>query len=233
MRHPANTSPRRSPRAALNAGTMPRNRNAARYRLVKNICAGHHRQWFMLTRTTRLMLLFLPLLLCHAVLADQVVQIMAIDEMAHEDSRYPQRGIETSQTRSRKASFQVWRSGPPFFPLPVSYWVGGTASNGVDYVALPGRVTIPAGKQFARIVVHPIDDAVPEWRRVGSNVVLTESVVLTVRPSSSYHVGPQRSAKVFIRDHLPTYTGSVGIIVNSVPISINDIPFVAVPIGQP
>ena len=54
----------------------------------------------------------------------------------------------------------------------VSYAIGGTASNGVDYLALPATVTIPAGQRKATIVVVPIDDSLPE--RI-------ETVVLALR----------------------------------------------------
>src|SRR6185503_4119059 len=46
--------------------------------------------------------------------------------------------------------------------LHVVYSVRGTASNGVDYVLLPGYVDIPAGAETANIVVQPIDDEVME-----------------------------------------------------------------------
>src|SRR6266567_1094390 len=46
--------------------------------------------------------------------------------------------------------------------LNVLYHIGGTASNGVDYVALSNIVTIPAGAFAANIVVTPIDDALVE-----------------------------------------------------------------------
>ncbi len=39
--------------------------------------------------------------------------------------------------------------------LSVSYTVGGSATNGVDYVFLPGVITIPAGSAQATILVNP------------------------------------------------------------------------------
>ena len=42
------------------------------------------------------------------------------------------------------------------------YDIGGTASNGVDYVALPGFVTIPPGERRALITIVPIDDGPPD-----------------------------------------------------------------------
>src|SRR5205823_5044478 len=60
------------------------------------------------------------------------------------------------------ASFVVRRSGPTNSELTVVYAIGGSASNGVDYVELPGSVIIPAGERGARIVVTPIDDTLVE-----------------------------------------------------------------------
>ncbi len=56
----------------------------------------------------------------------------------------------------RTASFAVTRTGGDFTQsLDVSYTVGGTAMNGVDYVFLPGVITIPAGSAQATILVNP------------------------------------------------------------------------------
>ena len=46
--------------------------------------------------------------------------------------------------------------------LTVFYTIQGTASNGVDYVALPGSVTIPAGSLYVDIPVDILGDAVAE-----------------------------------------------------------------------
>jgi hypothetical protein len=93
------------------------------------------------------------------------------------------------------ATFVVRRHGATNDPLTVSYEIGGTASNGVDYVALPGSVTVPAGKRTAQIVVTPIDDSLSEG---------IETVVLTVRPSPAYTVGvPLRAAAIIIDNDQP------------------------------
>ncbi len=47
-------------------------------------------------------------------------------------------------------------------PLDVSYGIGGSATNGVDYLALSGTVTIPAGAASADVIISPILDALPE-----------------------------------------------------------------------
>ena len=57
--------------------------------------------------------------------------------------------------------FTIRRDGPTNASLTVTYDLGGTASNGVDYVELPGTATIPAGEQSTLISVVPIDDGPP------------------------------------------------------------------------
>ena len=57
----------------------------------------------------------------------------------------------------KDALFTVRRFGDAGNPITVNYSIGGTASNGVDYVALPGYATIPAGIDYALIPIIPID----------------------------------------------------------------------------
>jgi len=90
------------------------------------------------------------------------------------------------------ATFVVGRHGSTNDDLAVHYEIGGTASNGVDYVALSGAATIPAGRHSAQIVVVPIDDALPEW---------IETVVLRLRPSPDYTVGFPAQATALIIDN--------------------------------
>jgi hypothetical protein len=84
--------------------------------------------------------------------------------------------------------------------LRVYYALRGTASNGVDYAALPGVVTIAAGERAAGIVINPIDDTLPEH-------VETVEVQLQLPPPSlpgttaqPYQLG-HRSAGAFILDN--------------------------------
>src|SRR5204863_3129994 len=48
------------------------------------------------------------------------------------------------------------RTGSTARPLAVSYSLGGTATNGVDYAPLFGSATIPAGATNVAIVVSPL-----------------------------------------------------------------------------
>ncbi len=90
----------------------------------------------------------------------------------------------------KNAIFAVKRFGNANSDLTVDYSIGGTASIGVDYAALPGFVTVPAGSAYALIPIVPIDTG-------ASNV--SKTVVLTLTPSTNtppdYIVGfPPRAA---------------------------------------
>jgi hypothetical protein len=95
----------------------------------------------------------------------------------------------------KTAAFTVFRRGDTNGGLTLPYGIGGTASNGVDYVAIPGFVTIPSGTRSAAITIIPIDDGPPD---------VTKTVVLTLRPSTNtppdYAVGYPSNAAVIILD---------------------------------
>lgn len=82
-------------------------------------------------------------------------------------------------------------------PLTVNFALGGTASNGMDYLALAGAVTIPAGASHAVVNLSPIDDRSTEG---------SETVTLTLAPSFDYFVRSPESATVTIEDNDPPPT---------------------------
>jgi hypothetical protein len=94
--------------------------------------------------------------------------------------------------------FTVYRTTTPCLSctLTVYYRLSGTATNGVDYANLTGKVTILGGATSADIVVSPIDDSMHEG---------TETVIATLIacPSTStcYLIGSASSATVFIADN--------------------------------
>ena len=99
----------------------------------------------------------------------------------------------------KDAVFTVHRFGITNNDLTVNYDVGGTASNGVDYVALPGYATIPAGGRDALITVVPIDDGPPD---------VNKTVILALTPSTNnppdYLLGfPRRAAAIIIDSNVP------------------------------
>jgi hypothetical protein len=99
----------------------------------------------------------------------------------------------------KTAIFAVRRFGDTNSDLTVTYSIGGTASNGVDYVAPPGAVTIAAGESRAFIPIVPIDDGPPD---------VNKTVILTLTPDTNsppvYVIGfPPRAAAVILDSNGP------------------------------
>lgn len=137
-----------------------------------------------------------------------IVAITAVDGLAAEGTncwRGPGIGLCPDCPRTNcgpnVAIFAVHRQGPTNEPLNVHYRLGGTAENGVDYVALPGEVLIPAGARRARIVVEPIDDDLIE--RVETVILALQPSPLDVHPPP-YLVGrPARAAAIIVDNDGP------------------------------
>ncbi len=96
----------------------------------------------------------------------------------------------TIENDATPARFTVTRTGSNSNALTVGYTISGTATNGVDYIALPGFVTIPSGAASANIAITTIDDALNEGR---------ETVTLTLADSAAYLIGTG-TATVAIED---------------------------------
>jgi hypothetical protein len=132
-----------------------------------------------------------------------IVTIEAADPYASEGPRpFLTAGVAPWAEIIDVAAFVVKRDRGTNHPLVVHYAVGGTASNGVDYESLRGRVEIPEGAWSARVVVQPLDDDLIEG---------TETVVLSLEPIACprvippppecYIVGEPSRAIAFIRDN--------------------------------
>ena len=101
----------------------------------------------------------------------------------------------------KDARFTVHRLGTTNDDVVVHYNIGGTASNGVDYVALPGVVTVSAGQREAFIPIIPIDDGPPD---------ITSTVVLSLLPDTNYVVGfPPKAAAVILDGVWPRATAAL------------------------
>jgi hypothetical protein len=95
----------------------------------------------------------------------------------------------------KSATFVVRCFGPTNDSLTVSYAIGGTATNGTDYVPLSGSVTINAGDRAAQIPLIPIDDGPPD---------ITSTVILKLIPATNYVVGfPARAAAIILDGPFP------------------------------
>jgi uncharacterized protein (DUF1800 family) len=88
------------------------------------------------------------------------------------------------------AVFTLTRSGPTTTPLTVYYQITGTAAAGVDYTALPGSVTIPAGATSATVVVSALAGG-------GANAI-NKDATLVVSPGTGYTIGSSSAADVTI-----------------------------------
>lgn len=102
----------------------------------------------------------------------------------------------------RSAVFTVFRHGNTNHDLVVWYKLDGTAENGVDYQELSGEVKIPAGSHRALIVVHPIDDDLPEpTETVVTRLIPPVCIAIHPPPLDCYVVGDPDAAKAVIFDN--------------------------------
>ncbi|MBK6836031.1 MAG: T9SS type A sorting domain-containing protein [Bacteroidetes bacterium] len=60
------------------------------------------------------------------------------------------------------ASFTSGIDAPTSTPTVLTYTIGGTATNGIDYSHLDNSITIPAGQTQASVIINSISDGVPE-----------------------------------------------------------------------
>ena len=84
------------------------------------------------------------------------------------------------------------RSGNTSEPLTVKYIMSSTATNGVDYSALPGTATFAPGHSTVAIRVIPKDDSIKEG---------PEEAVLTLAAESGYKIGVPDRASFMIFDN--------------------------------
>ena len=107
-----------------------------------------------------------------------------------------------SEAGPTSAAFTVTRNGDTTDPLTLTYAVGGTATAGSDYVALPGVITIAAGATTATIPVVPMDDTLVEPN---------ETVVAAISMNSAYVIGSGPGTVTITSDDAPS-----DLVVNSV-----------------
>lgn len=99
------------------------------------------------------------------------------------------------------AKLSVVRSGAPLTnPLTVSYVLRGSASNGVDYVSLPGTVMIPAGQNSATISITASEDLINEG---------PENIIVELSENAGYQTGgiSERTATATIQDNVSAPAG--------------------------
>jgi gliding motility-associated-like protein len=86
---------------------------------------------------------------------------------------------------------------PATSPVVINYAIGGTATNGVDFPAIPTSLTIPVGQDSVAIVITPIMDGITEG---------TENVTITFQTNIC---GGSQTITILIEDNSPlTVTAS-------------------------
>lgn len=128
--------------------------------------------------------------------------------------------VEPPGQANQAGYFQVSRSVPDGVSLPaltVCYAIGGTASNGVDYAALSGAVSIPEDWPSVDIDVTPYQDLTNEW---------DETVTLTLRPTNSYFLDPARTTDtVWVFDTASVTQQFTKVVECSGPVSVEHNPY--------
>jgi len=99
----------------------------------------------------------------------------------------------TALEGTSSGAFTVLRSAASATDLVVSYAVGGTASNGVDYVLIKDQVTIPAKYMAVDVLIQPIADSINRGNK---------TVILTLQTNAAYQLREHRKATVTLVDDL-------------------------------
>jgi hypothetical protein len=108
---------------------------------------------------------------------------------------------ELGDFKSRALLFRVTRTDPIDFDLPVSYRVGGTAQNGVDYEELSGQVIIPNGAREATILTSARSDQIPEGDETVEVAIESPAcIAIFPPPRECYDVGEHGAASGVIHD---------------------------------
>ncbi|WP_206170886.1 Calx-beta domain-containing protein [Phragmitibacter flavus] len=99
-------------------------------------------------------------------------------------------GVVSEGVTPGTGKFKFTSTGSGSGNVTVNYTISGTAQSGVDFVALPGSISLGANAT-AEITVTPINNDTAED---------AETVVLTIQPSPGYLVDLQNSATMVILD---------------------------------
>jgi N-acetylneuraminic acid mutarotase len=90
-------------------------------------------------------------------------------------------------------SFTITRAGGDLTKaITLSYLIGGSATNGVDYAAISGAIVMPANATSINVTVTPADDAIAE---------AVETVTMTLFATNDYGIGNTSAATIRINDN--------------------------------
>ena len=97
--------------------------------------------------------------------------------------------VATNATTDTKGAapgvYTFSRTGPPAAALTVYYQVNGSAAPGVDYTALTGTVTFPAGASTTSVSLTPRSD--------GASDTISRIATLSLAPGAGYTIGAATS----------------------------------------
>ncbi len=102
-------------------------------------------------------------------------------------------GTSTATTDTKGAPpgvFVISRTGSTTLPLTVYYQLSGTAIPGLDYAALTGSVTIPAGATSANVVISALPG--------GGENAINKDTTLQLSSGTGYTIGERSAAAVTI-----------------------------------
>jgi hypothetical protein len=135
------------------------------------------------------------------------VSIYAPDPVAIEGTNYanwfvPATSVTNYISGTNTATFLVRRDSDTNTDLTVYYSIGGTASNGVDYVTIPNYVVIPTGQRYALITIVPLSDDDSCYRHYDTVVL---SLTVPTNDPTAYVIGSPSSAGAIIleENYLP------------------------------
>src|SRR5436309_2515158 len=114
----------------------------------------------------------------------------------------PTATVPDADPASDTGSFTIMRGGFPLNAVTVQFGVGGSATENLDYDALPRSVVLPAGVNAVSQMLTPL---------ASSTLKSGRSVTITLQSGSGYTVGEPHSASVIIYpSRTPTGTGLTG-----------------------
>lgn len=198
---------------AINIALMPGTQNL--YVTINNICdnifsrwnnaGGDYFQYDALTYVFEAMAVVQPCSTYHIKLAvaDAVDHVYDSGVFLEENS-FTSIGVNLEPTNTNPAigntavegcndvTVNFMLTAPPEYAYTVNYNITGTATNGVDYTAIPGSITFPQGVDSIAVVIHPLVDLLPEG---------PETVILTIDQISCD--GSVTADTITILDYIP------------------------------
>jgi ABC-type cobalamin transport system permease subunit len=171
------------------------------YFVWTNVPAGDYTLTAVATDSAGIMATSPPISIYVVTNLPPVVRIYAPDPVAIEGTNFgPWVLPGTRFGVTNTATFLVYRDGATNTDLTVSYSIGGTATNGVDYATIPDTITIPAAKRYALITILPLSDADSAFRHYDT-VVLALTKPDAVPPT--YRLGsPNKAAAIILEENV-------------------------------